>query len=738
MNSEFVAIDFETTGLSPNAPHHHRVIEIGIVRFSLETGFSEEYESLINPQRDIGPFEIHQISAGEALSAPTFADVVSDLAKILNGARLIAHNKNFDLQFLKSELDRAGVKYAAIDAICTMELVGMIKPKGPRRLVDCCELLGVEILDTHRALNDAKMSANIAISVLKSTGFPALTNSVDIQGPFQISSPPIKRGDAIPKTVTQGTYLRSVMDRLTHQDLPITRIGLAVAEYLNLLERVLEDRRIDRSEADQLIDLADRLMIPKAQLGAIHATYFSSICEHALSDGSVSTDEEADLKSVAELLAVGDWREIVNVSSPRAARGSTPSRIPPGTTVCFTGSMKYPRQKCLDMASAAGLVTVDHVTKSLDVLVIADPDSQSNKARAAKKYGIRIIAATAFFDLIGDAETYTEPIDRDDEEVTTSESGNRPYEILISIGGRDSLHYAADEAISADVLMAETEIVELLQGLPSNEFQVSELQIRIKDLRKTLPEQTSLSKIELEIAPKIRDIISDIYGHLKFLREKSHTVTQQVQYDAASCSDWIVGTLATLSLIPNLLNFTKIPSEIWPRLLLEKINDTLHYLHQNVMRLKTSDFLTAESAVDFSDPSIMKRLENCSIVITGNFDDFSREEGIGAILRRGGKSPSSMSGRTYALIVGKLPGSTKLQQALNKNIQVLTADGFRTLLDEGPGKTLPENNSTKNKESSRLEKDRHEILNCVLCGKEFTRIRTKGRKPHNCPNCDLT
>ena len=58
MSADFVAIDFETTGLSPNSPHSHRVIEIGIVRFSLENGISAEYESVINPQRDIGPFEI--------------------------------------------------------------------------------------------------------------------------------------------------------------------------------------------------------------------------------------------------------------------------------------------------------------------------------------------------------------------------------------------------------------------------------------------------------------------------------------------------------------------------------------------------------------------------------------------------------------------------------------------------------------------------------------------------------
>ena len=64
MPIEFAAIDFETTGLSPNSPYSHREIEIGIVRFSLENGISAENESVINSQRAIGPFEIHRISGG--------------------------------------------------------------------------------------------------------------------------------------------------------------------------------------------------------------------------------------------------------------------------------------------------------------------------------------------------------------------------------------------------------------------------------------------------------------------------------------------------------------------------------------------------------------------------------------------------------------------------------------------------------------------------------------------------
>lgn len=41
------------------------------------------------------------------------------------------------------------------------------------------------------------------------------------------------------------------------------------------------------------------------------------------------------------------------------------------------------------------------VTKKLDLLVCADPHSQSGKAKKAREYGIRILAEPAFWRAIG-------------------------------------------------------------------------------------------------------------------------------------------------------------------------------------------------------------------------------------------------------------------------------------------------------------------------------------------------
>jgi DNA polymerase-3 subunit epsilon len=42
-----------------------------------------------------------------------------------------------------------------------------------------------------------------------------------------------------------------------------------------------------------------------------------------------------------------------------------------------------------------------NVTKKLDILVLADPDSLSGKARTARRYGTRLIAEPVFWRELG-------------------------------------------------------------------------------------------------------------------------------------------------------------------------------------------------------------------------------------------------------------------------------------------------------------------------------------------------
>jgi len=72
-----------------------------------------------------------------------------------------------------------------------------------------------------------------------------------------------------------------------------------------------------------------------------------------------------------------------------------------------------------------------------------------------------------------------------------------------------------------------------------------------------------------------------------------------------------------------------------------------------------------------------------AVVVTGTLDGFSREDAESAIKARGGKSPGSVSAKTYAVVVGREPGASKLTKAEQLGVPVLDEAGFVRLLETG-------------------------------------------------------
>ncbi|QYB03758.1 NAD-dependent DNA ligase LigA [Rhodococcus sp. USK10] len=87
---------------------------------------------------------------------------------------------------------------------------------------------------------------------------------------------------------------------------------------------------------------------------------------------------------------------------------------------------------------------------------------------------------------------------------------------------------------------------------------------------------------------------------------------------------------------------------------------------------------------DERDESIPRNLEGLSIVVTGSLETFSRDQAKEAILVRGGKAAGSVSKKTAFVVAGESPGS-KHDKAVELGVPVLDEDGFRRLLEGGPG-----------------------------------------------------
>jgi DNA ligase (NAD+) len=72
-----------------------------------------------------------------------------------------------------------------------------------------------------------------------------------------------------------------------------------------------------------------------------------------------------------------------------------------------------------------------------------------------------------------------------------------------------------------------------------------------------------------------------------------------------------------------------------------------------------------------------------AVVVTGSLSAYSRDGAEEAIKSRGGKSPGSVSAKTFAVVLGESPGASKVTKAEPLGIPVLDEAGFEILLATG-------------------------------------------------------
>ena len=70
-------------------------------------------------------------------------------------------------------------------------------------------------------------------------------------------------------------------------------------------------------------------------------------------------------------------------------------------------------------------------------------------------------------------------------------------------------------------------------------------------------------------------------------------------------------------------------------------------------------------------------------MVSGSLEGYTREGAEEAILARGGKSPGSVSARTWAVVLGTEPGAAKLKKAEDLGIPIVDGSRFQALLDSG-------------------------------------------------------
>ena len=103
-----IVFDTETTGLDPR--NGDRVVEIGCVELVNHFPTGRKFHRYVNPERpmSIDAARVHGLDDAFLRDKPLFAAIAGELIEFVGDARLIAHNAQFDLDFLNVELTRAG------------------------------------------------------------------------------------------------------------------------------------------------------------------------------------------------------------------------------------------------------------------------------------------------------------------------------------------------------------------------------------------------------------------------------------------------------------------------------------------------------------------------------------------------------------------------------------------------------------------------------------------------------
>jgi DNA polymerase-3 subunit epsilon len=179
MDHPIAFLDVETTGRNPA---NDRLVEVAVV-IGRGGEVLARQSWLINPGRPIPPEStaVHGIKDEDVAGKPSFVEVADEILAALAGAIPAAYNASFDKGFLLAELERAGVRPETpppamrreVDWIDPLTFAReLYKKEESRALGDMAALLGISLVNAHRATDDAEAALRVLYALSKDSRVP--------------------------------------------------------------------------------------------------------------------------------------------------------------------------------------------------------------------------------------------------------------------------------------------------------------------------------------------------------------------------------------------------------------------------------------------------------------------------------------------------------------------------------------------------------------------------------------
>lgn len=190
LNAEFVVFDVETTGLS--VTDGDRIIEIAAVRLR-QGKILDRFVTFIDPLRPLNPeaMKTNHITAEMVKGAPKAVDILPQFIEFVGSSAVVAHNASFDIKFLAYELSLYGRRMR--DDMPVIDNLKMARALLPQltsfRLEYLANSLGVRVKETHRAMADVELLAEVFHKLLMMTEDHNMRDLRELYTRFTVEKP---------------------------------------------------------------------------------------------------------------------------------------------------------------------------------------------------------------------------------------------------------------------------------------------------------------------------------------------------------------------------------------------------------------------------------------------------------------------------------------------------------------------------------------------------------------------
>ncbi|MEM6535485.1 MAG: DNA polymerase III subunit epsilon [Pseudomonadota bacterium] len=212
-----IAFDTETTGLEWSG--EDRIIELGAVELVNHVPTGKTFQTYVNPGRPVSEatIRITGITDADLVDKPGFEDpsIVDAFLDFVGDADLVAHNADFDRNFLNMELARCGRDTIPEDRwVDTLQIAKKRHPGAPASLDALCKRYDISLSGRafHGALLDSQLLARAYLELLggraRAFDFGEQTALVDdVTVPAKQRTAPLKPAQSDAETAAHTAFV---------------------------------------------------------------------------------------------------------------------------------------------------------------------------------------------------------------------------------------------------------------------------------------------------------------------------------------------------------------------------------------------------------------------------------------------------------------------------------------------------------------------------------------------------